>query len=160
MVAVPLLYRNCTVLYLNTSKNKIVIVPLKNLYKNHIKHLNNGKKTSSRHLTWQIYLCVSLKRCKVKEAAQLGRQGKKTILGTSIDELLAKAIDLYIEKQPKKLLLKEHSNRAEIIQDAVLLFLALKGELEPTLKALQMEDSEIQSIVKHLKAEYDIPPKS
>jgi hypothetical protein len=73
---------------------------------------------------------------------------------------LTKAIDYYLEQQPKKLLRKEHTSRAEVIEDSILLFLAEKGVLEPTLKSLGVQDAEIQSIIRHLKAEYGISPKS
>ena len=89
----------------------------------------------------------------------MGREGKKTLLGTSIAEIYIKIIDAYIAQEEKKYVLRPKISRAEVVQDAVLNLISNKGVLDIILQELQVPAEEVSDIKVRLKAEYGISPK-
>lgn len=83
----------------------------------------------------------------------MGREGTKTILGTSVKGLVLKLLDKYIEEKRDVLQLKQISpSRAKVAELIVLKFLENQDVLEPFLKELGYSDSAIKSIKEYLKA--------
>jgi hypothetical protein len=92
---------------------------------------------------------------------KLGKKGSKTVMGTSIDDIYVKILDVYLEQEQKKAVLYgKRKSKAQVVEDAILVLLSQKGVLEQVLKSVGVPDEEIQIAISRLKAEYDISPKS
>jgi hypothetical protein len=91
----------------------------------------------------------------------LGRGKERTIKDTSVEDIFVRILDKYVEQEQKKAMLTgKRISRAKALEDAILLLLAQKGVLEKVLKELGVSDEEVQRTIVHLKAEYDVSPKS
>lgn len=91
----------------------------------------------------------------------MGKKGSKTVMGTSIDDIYVKILDVYLEQEQKKAVLYgKRKSKAQVVEDAILVLLSQKGVLEQVLKSVGVPDEEIQIAISRLKAEYDISPKS
>jgi len=83
----------------------------------------------------------------------MGRKGKSTVQGTSVNSFINKLIDKYIEQNKRLFRLKQIKlSRAKVVEVAFLAYLDGKGVLEQYLKELDYSDGEVKSIKEHLKS--------
>jgi hypothetical protein len=84
------------------------------------------------------------------------REGNKTLLKTSLAEIIVKLIDAYRKKHSRKsLLTNREMSRTEVMELAILELLEKQGELDTLLKSHGYSDAAIQNIKQRLKEERD-----